>query len=296
MEVLPWILLGAAVLTAALLGVKIHLMRRAAEEIARGFADRLTTDTNTLIDISTRDRAMRSLASRINRELRRLRSQRRRYQQGDLELKAAVTNISHDLRTPLTAICGYLELLEQEDKSPQAAEYLAIISGRTELLRHLTEELFRYCVVLSDSSGMAAEELSLNSALEASLAAFYADLTARGIQPVVRMPEEHIIRRLDRAALSRVFSNLLSNAVKYSDGDLEVELTPEGRITFANRCRSLTGLEAEKLFDRFYTVEAARKSTGLGLSIARALAERMGGELTAALKEQRLVLTAYFPE
>lgn len=122
MEVLPWILLGAAVLTAALLGVKIHLMRRAAEEIARGFADRLTTDTNTLIDISTRDRAMRSLASRINRELRRLRSQRRRYQQGDLELKAAVTNISHDLRTPLTAICGYLELLEQEDKSPQAAE------------------------------------------------------------------------------------------------------------------------------------------------------------------------------
>ncbi len=93
-----------------------------------------------------------------------------------------------------------------------------------------------------------------------------------------------------------MFSNLLSNAVKYSDGDLEVELTPEGRITFANRCRSLTGLEAEKLFDRFYTVEAARKSTGLGLSIARALAERMGGELTAALKEQRLVLTAYFPE
>lgn len=296
MEVLPWILLGATALAAALLAVKLHLMHKAAGQIARGFAEKLKTDTNTLIDISTRDRAMRELASHINQELRRLRFQRRRYQQGDLELKAAVTNISHDLRTPLTAICGYLELLEQEEKSPQAAEYLAIISGRTELLRQLTEELFRYCVVLSDPSGMAAEELDLNSVLEASLAAFYADLTTRGIQPTVRMPEERIVRKLDRAALSRVFSNLLSNAAKYSDGDLEIELTPDGRIRFANHCRSLTGLEAEKLFDRFYTVEAARKSTGLGLSIARALAERMGGELTARLEGQRLVLTAYFPE
>ena len=296
MEVLPWILLGAAALAAALLAGKVYLMQKAAKEIARGFAEKLKTDTNTLIDISTRDRSMRDLASHINQELRRLRSQRRRYQQGDLELKAAVTNISHDLRTPLTAICGYLELLEQEEKSPRAAEYLAIISGRTELLRQLTEELFRYCVVLSDPSGMQAEELCLNSALEASLAAFYAALTARGIQPTVRMPEERVLRRLDRAALSRVFSNLLSNALKYSDGDLEVELTPEGRIRFANHCRGMTALEAEKLFDRCYTVEAARKSTGLGLSIARALAERMGGGLTAGLEEQRLVLTAYFPE
>ena len=143
MEILWWSLIGAMGAAVLLLAGKIYLMRRAARELEEGLREKLRADTNTLIDISTRDRDMRRLASRINGELGRLRAQRLRYQQGDLELKAAVTNISHDLRTPLTAICGYLELLEQEDVSGQAREYLGIIQGRAELLRQLTEELFR---------------------------------------------------------------------------------------------------------------------------------------------------------
>ncbi len=290
-----WVLLGLAAVVIGLLAAKIFLMRKAAGEIAQSLGEKLRADTNTLIDISTRDRAMRALASAVNRELRRLRELRRRYQQGDLELKAAVANISHDLRTPLTAICGYLELLDQEEKSPRAEEYLSVIQGRALLLRQLTEELFRYCMVLSDPGDLAPEPISLNAVLESSLAAFYAELTGRGVQPVVHMPPEKVVRRLDRAALSRVFSNLLSNAAKYSDGDLEITLTPGGAVVFANSSRSLSSVEVQKLFDRFYTVEAARKSTGLGLSIARALAERMGGELAAEYREGKLYITAYFP-
>lgn len=290
-----WVLLGLAAVVIGLLAAKIFLMRKAAGEIAQSLGEKLRADTNTLIDISTRDRAMRALASQINGELRRLQVLRRRYRQGDLELKAAVTNISHDLRTPLTAICGYLELLEGEEKAPKAAEYLEIIQGRALLLRQLTEELFRYCMVLSDPGDLAPEPISLNAVLESSLAAFYAELTGRGVQPVVHMPPEKVVRRLDRAALSRVFSNLLSNAAKYSDGDLEITLTPGGAVVFANSNRSLSSVEVQKLFDRFYTVEAARKSTGLGLSIARALAERMGGELAAEYREGKLYITAYFP-
>ena len=290
-----WVLLGLAGVVSGLLAAMIFLMRKAAGEIAQSLGEKLRADTNTLIDISTRDRAMRALASQINGELRRLQVLRRRYRQGDLELKAAVTNISHDLRTPLTAICGYLELLEGEEKAPKAAEYLEIIQGRALLLRQLTEELFRYCMVLSDPGDLAPEPISLNAVLESSLAAFYAELTGRGVQPVVHMPPEKVVRRLDRAALSRVFSNLLSNAAKYSDGDLEITLTPGGAVVFANSSRSLSSVEVQKLFDRFYTVEAARKSTGLGLSIARALAERMGGELAAEYREGKLYITAYFP-
>ena len=296
MEPYLWLLSGALAAAVAVLAVKLYLMRRAAGEIGRGFAEKLHGDTNTLIDISSRDKYMRGLAAEVNRELKRLRRERLRYQQGDLELKAAVTNISHDLRTPLTAICGYIELLEREELPERAGEYVGIIKGRAELLRQLTEELFRYCVVLSDPGGLSPEPVDMGAVLEQSLASSYAALTGKGISPEIAMPPGQVVRPLDRAALSRVFSNLLSNAVKYSDGDLRVELTSDGKVKFANKCRALSGVEVEKLFDRFYTVEAARKSTGLGLSIARALAERMGGELTAEYIGGSLVMTADFSQ
>lgn len=294
MELFLWLLSAVLLSAAAGLLIKLRLMQKSAGEIARGFSEKLREDTNTVIDISSRDRSMMELASLVNSELRRLRRERLRYQQGDLELKAAVTNISHDLRTPLTAICGYLELLEREELTEKAGEYVGVIRERAELMRSLTEELFRYCVVLSDPGGLSAEPVDLGAALEQSLASFYAALTEKGIEPQIVMPPGQVVRRLDRAALSRVFSNLLGNAVKYSGGDLRVELTEEGRVSFANRCRALSGVEVEKLFDRFYTVEAARKSTGLGLSIARALCERMGGELIAEYIDGSLVLTACF--
>lgn len=296
MEPFLWLLTALLLGAAAGLLIKLRLMRRSAREIARGFSEKLRGDTNTLIDISGRDRAMRELAGTVNAELRRLRRERLRYQQGDLELKAAVTNISHDLRTPLTAICGYLELLEHEELPGRAGEYVEVIGERAELMRLLTEELFRYCVVLSDPGGLRGEPVDVGAALEQSLASFYTVFTGKGIAPEITMPPEPVIRRLDRAALSRVFTNLLSNAAKYSDGDLRVELGQDGRVSFANRCRALSGVEVEKLFDRFYTVEAARRSTGLGLSIARALCERMGGELRAGYTGGSLVMTAYFPE
>ena len=149
-------------------------------------------------------------------------------------------------------------------------------------------------MVLSDPGGLRAEPVDLGAALEQSLASFYTVFTEKGIEPEITMPPGQVVRRLDRAALSRVFSNLLSNAAKYSGGDLRVELTPGGNVKFSNRCRALSGVEVEKLFDRFYTVEAARKSTGLGLSIAKALCERMGGELVAEYIDGSLVMTASF--
>ncbi len=104
------------------------------------------------------------------------------------------------------------------------------------------------------------------------------------------MPEKPVVRTLDRSALSRVFSNLLTNAVKYSDGDLDITLFETGEITFANTAPGLDEVQVGRLFDRFYTVEAARKSTGLGLAIARTLIEQMGGAIAARYEEGRLVI------
>lgn len=102
------------------------------------------------------------------------------------------------------------------------------------------------------------------------------------------MPEQAVARQLDAAALRQVFDNILSNAVKYADGDLAVSLLPDGTATFSNSAPSLSRVQAERLFDRFYTVETARDATGLGLSIARLLVEKMGGGITANYENGRL--------
>lgn len=284
--------LGLAVL---LLAWKILLMRRSAEEIRQGLALRLEEDTNTLLSISSQDRALRRLAADLNSQLRLLRQERRRCQRGDLALKDAVAGISHDLRTPLTAICGYLDLLEGEEKSQAVGRYLELIRDRTDHLRDLMEEFFQYSADLSTRSGPTLEAISLSRALEESLAAWYPVLSARGVAPKISLPQDPVVRRLDRAALGRVLGNLLSNALKYSAGDLAVSLDLDGTITFTNSAPGMTPVTAQKLFDRYFTVQTGSHATGLGLSIARQLTEEMGGVVEARCREEVLTVTVRFP-
>ena len=290
--VLIFTILALLLVIFLLLG-KIYLLHRAALEIGEGLEEKLAGDTNTLIDISSRDPYARQLASTINTQLRLLRSQRLRYQRGDQELKEAVTGISHDLRTPLTAICGYLELLSRQELGADSRRYLSLIQNRVDAMMELTEELFRYSVVLATQE-LPLEPVCLNAVLEESVAAFYGALTARGIQPHITMTGQRIERNLNREALGRIFSNILSNALKYSDGDLDITLADDGSLTFSNSAPGLSPVQVGRLFDRFFTVEAARNSGGLGLSIARTLAQQLGGSLTASLEEGRLTLTLYW--
>lgn len=281
----------AALCLLAYLLVLRHSLREAAEELD----EKLRTDTNTLISISTGDRAMQSLVTHINRQLQALRRERLRLHSGNAELTAAVTNVSHDLRTPLTALCGYLDLLEQEPQTEAAARYLTVIRERTDAMRALTEELFRYSVLTATADELHTEPVCLNDVLEQSLAGFYGALSARGITPSVQLPEEKVIRPLDAAALRRVFDNILSNVAKYSDGDLAVVLAPDGKVTFSNRASALSRVEAARLFDRFYTVDSARGSTGLGLSIAKLLTEKLHGTISADYENETLRICIAFP-
>ncbi len=291
MENWLWTIIILLIVIILALFIKIYLLKKAAREIETAFAERFITDTNTLIDISSRDKNMRKLAASINVQLRKLRRERHRFQQGDLELKDAITNISHDLRTPLTAICGYLDLLAAEEKSEAANAYLDVISSRVEVLKQLTEELFRYTVVTSTLTAGEQEEVAINSVLEESISAYYAALKGCQIVPEISLPKQKIMRTLNRSSLSRIFGNVISNAIKYSDGDLQITLTESGEIIFANHASHLNEMEVGRLFDRYYTVEAVGQSTGLGLSIARLLVEQMEGTITASY--QNKILSIY---
>ena len=261
--------------------LKIFYMRKAIREIKRGLSEKLYTDTNTPIMLSSHDKLVSSLANDINVELKELKKQKHRYIQGDKELKNAITNISHDLRTPLTTICGYLSLLDKEEKSEHIARQLSIIKNRTFALKQLVEELFRYTTIISDTENSVYTETVINNVLEDCISSYYAIFKEKGITPNINLCEQKIVRSVDKTALLRIFNNIIDNAIKYSEGDLTISLFENGKIVFSNHTSDLNEIQIGKLFDRFYTVNTARKSTGLGLSIAKALIEKMDGNISA---------------
>ena len=289
---LPWIICGVFAVVIIILAIKIRMMQKSMDEICSCLSEHLSSDTNQLITVSSSDKHVRHLASEIAKQLAELRRQRRQYINGDRELKEAVTNRSEE-RAPLTAICGYLELLEAEEMTDNTRRYVEQISNRTEALKALTEELFRYSVI-SSVSDLSYEKVNIGRVLEDTLISFYGAFEQKNITPNISLPDGVIIRSLDKSALSRIFGNIISNAVKYSDGDFTVIMTNTGEITFSNTASELSSVDVGKLFDRFYTVDSARKSTGLGLSIAKLLTERMGGCITADYKGNILSITLSF--
>ncbi len=280
---------------AAALGLKWLLLKRGLHEMGQELALILSQDTNRILGLSSRDRDLRRLARILNEQLQLLQKERHRFQDGDRDLKEAVANISHDLRTPLTAVSGYLELLEEEQHSPRCSRYLAIIRERITAMRQLTEELFCYSLALTPKRRQP-ERLSLNRQLEESLLAFYEAFRKKNITPRITLPDTSVWRVLDRASLSRIFANIIGNAARYSDSDFAVTLSPDGTVSFSNNAPDLSPVSAARLFDRYYTVASLESSTGLGLAIAHRLTEDMGGNISAEYADGQLIIRVCFPE
>lgn len=294
MKLLSWILVALLGVLLLILAGKVYTLHKSARQLREGMAQQLERETNTLLAVSSGDREMRALADALNGQLAQLRAERQRYQHGDLELKEAITNISHDLRTPLTAIVGYLALLEGEEKSEAVERYLSQISNRTQVLHQLSEELFAYAL-LTAPQPLHPQRVDLRGLVEEALLSYCGAMEQRGMEPTIQLPEGRVERNLDPTAAGRVLSNIISNALKYSAGDFAVTMTPDGVITFANSAPDLNPVLVQRLFDRFFTVETARHSTGLGLSIAKLLTQQMEGTLEAKYQEGQLVITLSFP-
>ncbi len=308
MEIWLWVIIVILVAVILTLCIKLYVIRKTAEEIWKELAEKLAVETNTLITISSRDKYMCALAENLNKELRVLNRKRHYFEQGDLRLKETVMNISHDIRTPLTALNGYLELLRKlirempeesgnlKEKTETAESYLDIMENRTGVLTQLTGELFHYSIAVSEEQELSYEDVMLNHVLEESISAYYAALINAKITPVINMPDKKVKCRLNKDALTRIFGNILGNAIKYSNGDLQISLSEEGEILFSNHASALDEVQVRKLFDRFYTVDTAAKSTGIGLSIARMLTEQMGGTIAADYQDGTLSIRLLFSQ
>jgi len=290
---LPWILCGVLSAVVIMLVIKLVLIRKSINEICKELSDLISMDTNRRLTVSSSDKYIRRLAAELSAELQELKKAERRYKDGDRELKEAITNISHDLRTPLTAASGYIELLREEEMSGDAKRYTGVVKERITALNELVEELFRYSVITS-KAGLKMEKTDVRAVLQDCLVGFYGTFKSAGIEPVIIIPEKSVIRETDATALKRVFDNIIGNAVKYSDGDLSVTMTEDGEITFSNKSAALSPVLVARLFDKFFTLDTARASTGLGLSIAKHLTEQMNGTISAVYNNGSVYITVKY--
>ena len=189
MEYLPTMIIVMLLAAIFCLLAKLRCVYKDLDTLVKALRNKLHADTNTMITTASSDRTIRRLAAELNVELSTLRKQKLRLDNQNTELQNAVTNVAHDLRTPLTSISGYLELLEGEQLEGRASGYCRVIRERTEALKALTEELFQYSVLEHASFELKKEKVILNKELEVALAAAYQALNDAGIEP------EYIFRR-----------------------------------------------------------------------------------------------------
>jgi signal transduction histidine kinase len=277
--------------------LKLFLIKKSIIEIEKNFTKILESDTNNIISISSSDKDIKNLTINLNDNLIELRKQKLKYKNGNQELKKIVTNISHDLRTPLTALKGYIDLINKEKLSISQKKYLKIIQKKSDELNELTGQLFEFSKIidtLEKNINLSKDECCINEILEETLLSFYNIFKEKNIFPTINISNKKLYKKVNKISIVRIFENILSNVSKYSNGDFEVEMDDNGIITFSNKANSLDATSVQKIFDRYFSVENAKESTGIGLSIAKQLVEMNDGEIYAEYSRERLYIKINF--
>ena len=263
------------------------------KNITRELKEITEKDTNLLLSTSSGDKSIKILVDSLNKELKKLLSLKREYSKGIFDVKKSAENIAHDIRTPLTAIKGYVDLLKKEELSEEGRKYLEIIKGRVDYMKEMIDELF-LSLSMKSRGVLNLSDIDAKSILEEALVSNYKEFEKKGMTPSFITPNEKVIIKADSKALYRAYSNIISNALKYGEGEFKVEMDEKGNTIFSNLAPNMDSVEANKLLDRYYTISDAKASSGIGLSISKEILQEMGGELKVKLENQRLYISIIY--
>lgn len=274
---------------------RLFSLKKELKNIGRQLRHYNEQRTNKKIDMALLDEDMEQLGVEINHLINRYVTENQKRVRSEMELKQAVANMSHDLRTPLTSILGYIQMANAPEISEQERiAYVEIVQKQAIRLQSLLRDFFELSVIESNEYQLKSERLNMKNVTVDVLMGFYDRFRDKGMEPVIDLPEQEVWLIADHSAVTRVIENLISNAIKYSSGKhVGVRLEEKGgaiRLIVQNKANTLSEEDAERLFDRFYMADKSRtnKSTGLGLSIVKSLMEKMNGKVTSALQDGQL--------
>lgn len=275
-------------LLCLLLLVRVYALEQNLRMGAKQLKQRQAEGGGAPLRLAAPNRAAEALMAEVNDLLKAGEEERTDFGRREQDLRQQIANVSHDLRTPLTSILGYLQLLGTENLSEERRrEYLEIVESRAKVLQGLITSFYDLSRLEAGEYPILRELVDLREVISALLAAFYDELEAR-FRVTVELPDDLPPVWGDRGALSRVYTNLIRNALEHGSGPLTISAkrSPGGVETcFSNGGADLKSGELDHVFDRFFTSDQTRsgRNTGLGLAIVKALAGQMGGTASARL-------------
>lgn len=292
---------SAATAAAVILIVILILYRRQVRKTGRQLEFLKDRRTNLRLTSDLPLKEFNELIDGINEVIDQSREVRESAQHNEMQLKETITNLSHDIRTPLTSLDGYFQLLQQSDSEEERRKYVGIIQSRISSLKEMLEELFTYTRLQDADYELETELIDFGKCVYDTVFSFFDEFQNRGIEPQVDFCGGHLFVRGNEEAVRRALQNLIRNALVHGHKGISLELFEEnGKAVFrcSNDVAHPEEIDIERVFSRFYKADSARThtSTGLGLSIAKGLVERMDGEIRAELEGERFVVEILFNE
>ena len=294
-------IIGVFTVAVAVLAVRTVVMRREIRSMSRQLEDLSSGRTEKKISLTLVDARLNGLAAQINENMELQKQLRIDARKSEQRLKDSIAGVSHDLRTPLTAIIGYIQMLERSGLNGEQQEKATIILKKANAMRELVESFFELSVIESGQSELAEEAVNFTNIVSEAVVDFIPRFEVAELEPDVDLGDKSLYIAGDTTALGRIVQNLLSNALKYTAGRVKVALEErDGEIilTVVNEVRPDTPPDMERIFERFYTGDDCRNSgsAGLGLYIVKLLAEKMQGAVSASLENKMLSVYVVFQE
>lgn len=266
----------------------LMMQRREIKSILKQLERISKQDSNEMIH-SENGRFSDELINEINALLKEMRHSKVQYQQRSHQLDQMITNISHDLRTPLTSAMGYVDIVLNSDLLPEEQEkQIHIVEQRLSQLEELLQSFFEFSRIISGGHKPEIEAINLVEVLQESMVHYYDDFCEQEREIIFICAQRELTLLSNRNMLMRIFDNLIGNAYKHGEGNLTVKLlsSEDICICFENALYD-TDIDINRIFDEFYTTDISRTKghTGLGLAIAKQFVQMLGGEIRANYEE-----------
>lgn len=288
---MQWLLTGVIII----LIIYIGMIRKQIRNISQQMSVRIVKEVNSPVQLELFDTQLNELVVKVNEILALEQKTRQQILLDQQYYKEMISNISHDFRTPLTAVKGYQQLLLKEPLTDEQREKLQVANSHVINLEGLLETFFEYSYLLSQREEPQIEQVRLDLIVEEYVAGLYTQFEQKGISVEIVAEDGSLLLNSDSSMLRRIVQNLLTNALQHSEYAVTVQFSQDETYTYfsvRNRVDHIELIHPEQLFERFYTKDRTRKhSSGLGLSIVRLLSERLGGSATATIEGDYLVFT-----